>query len=157
MTRRLLGSGRRTSSTFGGMAPAVDTRDTTHRMPWQCGPSVSGHGNRKVVTCLYSSTMTRKAPLRLTLLSLGRCCKPAVVPLPELPLKGGVESSTTRRRVLSLDQPRSSGVDLVRECFYTTPTIRSPSSKVFSKTCIRRLSLPQLSTRPGQESAESRR
>ena len=157
MTRRLLGSGRRTSSIFAVMVRAEDTRVTTRRLRWRAGPSISSPGNRRGATCLYSSTMTRKALRRLTLLSLGRCCKPAVVPLPELPLKGGVESSTTRRRVLSLDQPRSSGVDLVRECFYTTPTIRSPSSKVFSKTCIRRLSLPQLSTRPGQESAESRR
>ena len=64
MTRRHPGGARRTSSMFEAMVPADDTRDTTQRMPWRRGPSVSGHGKRKGATCLCSSTTTRRAPRR---------------------------------------------------------------------------------------------
>ena len=61
MTRRRLGNGRRTLSTFEVMVRAVATRGTIRRVPWRIGPSASSHGNRRGATCLCSSITIRRA------------------------------------------------------------------------------------------------
>ena len=61
MTRRRLGNGRRTLSTFEVMVRAVATRGTIRRAPWRIGPSASSHGNRRGATCLCSSITIRRA------------------------------------------------------------------------------------------------